>query len=263
MNTLYSKFEEIRSSIYNRLSPTAWIFLGIILCIAILILALQYDRPVADMVAGGAAFFVSLLFAKEFSARCDERNLIKLRNRRSRYPQRTVRIPVAQIANDLVPLVNELPLKKGTLQFVGYDGGYILGKNRNLWKDSLLEWLKKGLNVEYLLVAPSEEVIEAFRRIKEETKKEIGQLSIFKCIEPAEELSESKKDWEQLKTCHPTLFVGDDKTTRAMWIEGNHPIGSEFAYDVTYVPPDAMDDKQNEKFERYKKKIKNIKLEGI
>ena len=267
MNTLFSEFGKIRSSIYNRPSRTAFTVL-VIICVVILaicflvlrFLALQYDHPVADVVAGCAAFVVCLLFAKAFSALVYQWNLTKVRNIRLR-SSRVVRIPVAQIANDLVPLVNELPLKKGTLQFVGYDGGYILGKNRNLWKDSLLEWLKKGLNVEYLLIAPSEEVIEAFRRIKEETKKEIGQLSIFKYIEPTK-MSE-KKDWEQLKTCHPTLFVGDDKTTRAMWIEGNHPIGSEFAYDVTYVPPDAMDDKQNEKFERYKKKIKNIKLEGI
>ena len=254
MNTLYSKFEEIRSSIYNRLSPTAWILLGIILCIAILILALQYDRPVADMVAGGAAFFVSLLFAKEFSARCDERKLIKLRNSRSRYPQRAVRIPVAQVANDLVPLVDRLSLENGRLQLVGYDGKYILGKNGNIWKDSLSKWLEKGLNVEYVLMAPSPEVIDAFRRIKERTKKEIGQLEvfIFKCTDrPAE--------WKQLETCHPTLFHGDDETTKAMWIEGDHPIGSRFVYDVTYVPPDAMNDEQNRKFEEYKHMIESSK----
>lgn len=253
MSALFPKFEEIRYSIYNRLSPMARIFLGIVLCIAALIFAL-HDHPVANAVAGGTAFFASLLFAKEFSAWCDERKLTRLRNSRPRYPDRAVRIPVAQIANDLVPLVDKLSLKDSKLLLVGYDGGYILGKNKNLWRDSLSEWLKKGLNVEYILINPSRDAIDAFENIKEQAKGEVGKLEIWELKDP-DRLAES----ERLKTCHPTLFYGGDNKTKAMWIEGDHPPGSSFAYDVTYVPPGAMNDEQNGKFNEYESMIESLK----
>ena len=245
MNTLSSKLEEI----YNLLSMIVWLALGIILCVVVLLLALRYDHPVAEAVVGGAAFFASLLFATWYH----EWKLARFRNNRPLDPERVVRIPVAQIANDLAPLVDKLSLENGRLRLVGHDGEYILGKNRRLWRNSLSRWLKKGLDIEYILMDPSREIIDSFTKIKEQAKEEDGRLKIFifECADKPVEL-------ERLKTCHPTLFCGDDGT-RAMWIEEDHQPGCRFAYDVVYVPPGAMNDEQNSKFEEYEHMIEYSK----
>ena len=257
MNALFSKFEEIRYLIYIRLSPKMWIFLGIILCIlcAVSILILQkYDYLVIQMATGGVVFFLSWVISQAIVASRDERELTKRRNSRPLYPKRAFTINEARIANDLVPLVDKLPLKDSRLLLVGYDGEYILKEDKKLWENSLLKWLKKGLTVEYILVKPDppREVIEAFRRIKE--KKEGGELKVF--------VLKSDKG-EKWKTYHPTLFWSGDKKLKAMWIEGDHPIGSRSAYDVTYVPPDAMDEEQKGKFQKHEKDIESLQEDCV
>ena len=44
-----------------------------------------------------------------------------------------------------------------------------------------------------------------------------------------------------------------------MWIEGDHQRNSAFAYDVWYVPPNAMNDERKAEFERYERQIERIK----
>lgn len=244
------KFEKIYIRIYSLCSPMVWIILGIILCVAILVFVFQYDHPVADAVLGGAAFCMSWLLGALFN----ERKRIKVRNSRARLGQ-VSKIAAAQIASDLVPLVNKLSLENSKLRIVGYDGQYILGKNRRLWKKSLSEWLRKGLDVEYILMKHHCEVIDSFKKIKEQEKEGGVRLRIF-VFEPSD--ASEMAEWEKLKTFHPTLFYGGDGT-KAMWIEEDHPLGSRFAYDVTYVPPDAMDEEQNRKFDGYERMINSSK----
>lgn len=254
MNKLSLNFEEIRIEfekiyirIYSLCLPMVWIVWGIILCVAILVFVFQYDHPVADVALGVAAFCMSWLLG----ALCNERKRTKFRNSRPRYPGQVVRIAAAQIASDLVPLVNKLSLENSKLRIVEYDGQYILGKNRRLWRKSLSEWLRKGLDVECILMNPPCEVIDSFKKIKEQEKEGGVRLKIF-----IFERSDSSKmaEWEKFKTFHPTLFYGGDGT-KAMWIEEDHPLGNRFAYDVTYVPPDAMDEEQNRKFDGYERMI--------
>ena len=253
MNMLASKFEKIRILIYGLFSPMVWIVLGIILCVAISVFALQYDRPVADAVAGGAGFFASLLIVEL----CCELKRIKFRNSRPLYQDRIVKIAVAQIANDLVPLIDKLSLDNSRLRIVGYDGQYILGENRRLWRNALSRWLKKGLNVEYILMNPSQDVVNSFTRIKDKAKIKDGRLKIFVLECPD---ANGLKEVKRLKTTHPTLFSGGDGT-KAMWVEGDHPLGSRFAYDVTYVPPGAMNEGQNRKFNEYERMIEKYRRE--
>ena len=259
MNALSFNFKEIKINferigilVYSLCSPTVWIILGIILCVVILIFAFQYDPPASSAALGGAAFCASWLLG----ALCNERKRTKFRNSRPLYPRQVVRIAAAQIASDLVPLVNKLSFENSKLRIVGYDGQYILGKNRRLWRKSLSEWLRKGLDVEYILMDPPREVIDSFKKIKEQEKEGGVRLKIF-VFERSDASGMAK--WEKLKTFHPTLFYGGDGT-KAMWIEEDHPLGSRFAYDVTYVPPDAMDEEQNRKFDGYERMIDSFKI---
>ena len=244
-----TKLEKIRISIYGLFSPTVWIVLGIILCVAVVVSAFQYDYPAAGIAFGGAAFFASWLSGALYN----ERKRTKIRNSRPLHPGRVVRIEEAQIASDLAPLVGKLSLENSKLQIVGYDGQYILGRNKRLWRKSLSKWLKEGLDVEYILMNPPGEVIEYFKKIK---KQEGGvRLKLFAFERSG---ASGMTEWEKFKTFHPTLFYGGDGT-KAMWIEENHPLGSGFAYDVTYVPPDAMNEEQNGKFDKYERMIDSSK----
>ena len=245
------KFEKIFIPIYILCSPMVWIVLGIILCVAVLVSALRYDYPADSIALGSAAFFASWLSGALFN----ERKRTKIRNSRPLDPGRVVRIEEAQIASDLAPLVNKLSLENSKLRIVGYDGQYILGRNKRLWRKSLSKWLKEGLDVEYILMNPPSEVIDSFKKIKEQEKEGGVRLKLF-VFERSD--ASGTTEWEKFKTFHPTLFYGGDGT-KAMWIEEDHPLGSRFAHGVTYVPPDAMNEEQNGKFKKYERMIESSK----
>ena len=80
----------------------------------------------ADAVAGLVAFAGVVLAASGYAEWSEERREEWGRQGRIVRPGWIYRIPVAQIANDLAPLIDNLPGKNGgTLRVIGYDGQYI------------------------------------------------------------------------------------------------------------------------------------------
>ena len=216
-------------------------------------------RPVSDTVAvaaeaiaGLVAFAGALLAANGYAEWRVRRREERVRQGRREQPGWVYRIPVAQIANDLAPLIEHLPGKNGgTLRVVGCDGEYIRGApGGRLWSDSLRKWIAVGLNIEYVLTAPSPPVVDALNELKTDAASLPGALSIF--VLPRgngndDELESLRAGFE---TFHPVLFRGGNNE-RAMWLEGEHRPRSRYAHGVTWAAPEAMRGKRVAEYERY------------
>ena len=206
----------------------------------------------ADAVAGLVAFAGAMLAANGYAEWRERRREERVRQGRLEQPDWVYRIPVAQIANDLVPLIDNLPGKNGgTLRVVGCDGDYIRGApGDGLWSDSLRTWIADGLNVEYVLTAPSRPVVDALNRLKTATESSPGALAVFVLPRGAGNDGELESLRAGFETFHPVLFRGGNGE-RAMWLEGEHRPGSRYAHNVTWAAPEAMRGKRVAEYERY------------
>lgn len=185
------------------------------------------------------------------------------------------RFAYAAIASDLVPLIGGLrrhvPFKDSELWIFGNDGRYIVDARNRSWikrfwlrmskkwpdegssswskwirgpvsrmseKWAVEKWHRKfelwtgsGLKITYILLEADADVRETLLDLKER----IGDgFDAFILKEGAIE-----DHVRPLRTYHPTLFIGANGKNAA-WIEGWHPPESTYAYDITYIPPNAM-----------------------
>ena len=220
-------------------------------------------------------------------------HVIKLR--RPSYGSAPVRIPQAAIASDLIPLISGLKshvqFKNSELWIFGSDGRYIVDASNRSWikrrwssiskkwpvEDSSSRfkwirgplsrvskkwaeekwhrkfrlWIKSGLKITYILLEADADVRQSMRDLK----KDIG--AGFDAFILKEGTIESSI--QELRTYHPTLFIGADGQNAA-WIEGWHPPDSIYAYDVTYIPPKAMQrTSEKELFEACKARLSLVK----
>lgn len=171
-------------------------------------------------------------------------------------------IPSVTIADDLIPLIDDLiaefpPAGEKRLQVMGGDGKYITLANGEQWRNGIRSWTDKGLNVDYILLDADEEVIRELKGLQFECQQNLGDFSVS--VLNRDKATGIGKLVEGLKTRHPTLFFGPGNE-RAMWIEGNHPEESEFAFDVSYVSPRAMERHETARslFEKYQSEIDSI-----
>lgn len=206
----------------------------------------------ADAVAGLVAFAGAVLAANGYAEWRERRHEEQVRQGRLEHPDWVYRIPVAQIANDLAPLMDNLPGKNGgTLRVVGCDGEYISGApGGRLWLDSLRTWIENGLNVEYVLTAPSQPVVTELNRLKAETESFPGALAILVLPRGNGNDDELESLRAEFKNFHPVLYRGG-KRERAMWLEGEHRPGSRYAHNVTWAAPEAVRGKRVAEYERY------------
>lgn len=198
-----------------------------------------------SLVLGALALPLALLIVKGKDGRA--------KNQRPSNDPEPTRIACAAIASDLVPLLRRLrthvPFKGSNLWIFGSDGQYIVESNsrssikkllsrmfrkwnvEERWRREFKSWTEAGLKITYILLEANDDVRESLRDLK----KELGEgFDAFILKEGAIE-----DDVQALRTYHPTLFMGS-QGENAAWIEGWHPPGSIYAYDVTYVSPKAM-----------------------
>lgn len=172
------------------------------------------------------------------------------------------RLSSAYAASDLVPWVLGMDNLHGCrIQVLGGDGTYINQKSGSVWSDGLQAWIKEGVDVDYILLGIDKSTRKRYLNLMTELNGN-GQthLRVKVARMPDGGYPDAvKKTREDLRTCHPTLLYGSDLSKRAMWIEGDHPPNSEFAYDVWYVPPNAMDDECKNEFEHYERQVETIK----
>lgn len=163
-------------------------------------------------------------------------------------------------ADDLVPLIDTLikkfpPDDNTKLQIMGGNSNYIAQRNGKKLKNSIVSWIRKGIDVDYIVFDENRKVIDKFRDIKSKNPSYSSRLQVF--VLDRQRTSEISPLVDELETHHPTLFFGPgDK--RAMWIEGVHEMNSEYAFDVRYVSPNAMNEKKKGEFEDYRRKIDQV-----
>lgn len=168
----------------------------------------------------------------------------------------------AYAASDLVPWVLGMDdLRGGRIQVLGGDGTYINQEKGFVWSDGLEAWLKEGLDVDYILLNIDEPTREQYRHLLNKLNGgDNARLRVIVAQKPNGGYPEGVRGTEEdLRTCHPTLLYGSDQGRRAMWIEGDHQPNSEYAYDVSYVPPNAMNDERKREFMHYESQVEAIK----
>ena len=154
----------------------------------------------------------------------------------SRKPKNFAR---AHIASALVPLVDNVGLEGGTIQIVGSDGGYLTGEKEEELTTAIKKWTSNGYKVRYILVSPSH---DATRKL-EELGSALGdrlEVLLLDFISAKSLPKKARRLKNVLATRHPTLIWSDSDDRKAMWIEGNHPLGESVSYNNQWIPPAAM-----------------------
>lgn len=172
------------------------------------------------------------------------------------------RLSSAYAASDLVPWVSGMADLGGCrIQVFGGDGAYINQQKGVVWSDGLQDWVKKGLDVDYILLETDESTRKQCMGMMSKLNTDGNvHLRVMVAQKPDQGYPiDVRETAEDLRTCHPTLLYGSDLGKRAMWIEGDHQANSELAYDVCYVPPGAMSEKWKAEFEHYERQIDAIK----
>lgn len=215
----------------------------------------------SGVLLGLLVLFVGILVASRLDARQEERRQERRKSRLRDYKS-AGRLSSAYAASDLVPWVLDMGDLKGCrIQVLGGDGTYINQENGHVWSDGLEEWTKRGLDVDYILLGADEPTRQQYIRLMNKLNRDgSARLRVMVARKPVGGYPDGVKETEEdLHTCHPTLLYGSDDSKRAMWIEGDHQPHSEFAYDVWYVPPNAMNDDRKAEFEHYERQVESIR----
>lgn len=147
------------------------------------------------------------------------------------FDPRAQRIDRANIATDMVPLVND-DLKHGSsIRITGYDGTSLADEDYP-WFAELCKWIDRGCNIEYLMINPSDDARDRMLALEEHGKESGGSFHGYE-IQPESVTNGFEKSLiERWTTLHFVLFGGDGP--RQMWIEGNHQPCSRQAEDCYY-----------------------------
>lgn len=151
----------------------------------------------------------------------------------------------ANITTIAVPLIDEWKPRRGKIRLVGGDGSYFTGDNKEKLRRALRRWIIDDMmEVEYLLMKPHADVVEALKKFAEtDLVGSADKLSVF-VLEDYKNLPEgAKRLADFLGTYHPNLIswpVNDEIKHRAMWLEGMHMPGKDVSYDNRWIPPRSM-----------------------
>lgn len=128
----------------------------------------------------------------------------------------------AAIATLMAPLVSK-NLKEGSrVRVVGNDSPNLCAEDYP-WKDHLLNWLERGVKVDYLLTAPSQKSLNVLKQLKEKASDHGDGLRVWFVVDDPstlDALSEVDRQWlERLMETHFAVFENPSQ----LWLEADHP----------------------------------------
>ena len=173
---------------------------------------------------------------------------LKAKHSRNPYSSSVIKIPVATISVDLMPLMT--PYAKGgiTIKLVGSDGGYVTSRNGWNLLAGLEVMLREGASVEYYLTQRVEKNLRRYRDLHRDWPEtfRIFILDDEACDDGVREVV------SDLSLVHPTLVVDEyDPENKALWLEKYHPPGVDFAYDVIFVSRNAFDTRYSDLYNKF------------
>lgn len=178
---------------------------------------------------------------------------------RNAYSPETIFIAAAEVATDLVPIVDGLPLHGSEIWIFGTDGRYFAKPNGYKLAAAIRRWMKRGLKVRYILLQPGDGVEPVLQPLFDDSGRYHGNFTVSVLGNDTSGLEDILPD---LRFRHPTLFFGKDGRN-AMWLEGTHKENAMYAYNVRYVSPAAMNGVYKEEFERQKKTLELVLTHSI
>jgi hypothetical protein len=170
---------------------------------------------------------------------------------------RSSHLPAAAAATDLVPRIEKLINRDTTLYIVSNDASYFeYGDSGKYWHDTLKDWLtEKSCTIHYVLCGNQPIPNGALSALVNASKNKFFVHCInarSTKIASASEMLASKYEFT-----HPTLVDNADRSARAMWIEGYHPVRSSLAFEVDFVGP-GLNKSENARFESIKSEINRL-----
>lgn len=135
--------------------------------------------------------------------------------------------PVAQIATKLIPLVDKGIGKDTHIKVVGYDGSGMVRENYP-WLPKIKEWVGKGCTIDYLLLNPTQEVIETAADLTQSSNGAFRAYRVDHDSDLSDDLQEDLSDW---LVQHFTLF----SNPQSMWLESYHPPHEPEAKDCHFI----------------------------
>jgi hypothetical protein len=140
----------------------------------------------------------------------------------------------AGVSTQMIPRFNPYLKHADTLFIVGGDGAYFTKSKGKAWCDWLMKTASKGIKIKYIFVEMSDQC---------------ELLLQHKCRHENIEIYTLKNDqptfYEKYLTYHPTLLESDDKQSRLIWLEHNHPQNSSNAYSINFVTTENADFEEN------------------
>lgn len=199
------------------------------------------------IVAGVAVILLGIQLAKWLDHRA---NKAEVASRDSDSPDEYT-ISVAGVSGDLVPLVSGITHHAGAcIELFGEDGAYVqLDRKGKEWLTGMKRWIAEGWKVTYTILYPDETTKGMFLKLMEDVEEDALVVYV---VDHESDISEVKDLIEERRTFHPNLIY-NGAGGKGMWVEGTHMAGSEYAYNVEYVSPNAMTPQRQREFERYEK----------
>lgn len=199
------------------------------------------------IVAGVAVILLGIQLAKWLDRRA---NKAEVASRDSDSPDEYT-ISVAGVSGDLVPLVSGITHHAGArIELFGEDGAYVqLDRKGKEWLTGMKRWIAEGWKVTYTILYPDETTKGIFLKLMEDVEED---TLIVYVVDHESDVSKVKDLIEERRTFHPNLIY-DGAGGKGMWVEGTHMAGSEYAYNVEYVSPNAMTPQRRREFVRYEK----------
>ena len=228
----------------------------------------------ASVVAGIILFALTYLL----SIRLHNQSEQQKKKTRDAYSREPIYISVATIAHDLMPLFGPHVREGVRVIIVGSDAAYADLDNGDKLISGLKEWLNSGAIVDYILLDSAREGIAERSRstsVRNRVHSLVGHVkrsSLAKLNEDYANFNfymldpKCSKDKilsalvERYYSFHPTLVVSEENQPIAMWVEAKHEPNSNYAYNVKYVSPLALEiNAEREEFAGYLEDVESIK----
>lgn len=157
-------------------------------------------------------------------------------------PHTSGRCKTASVATQLAPLLSPHVNHQTQITIVGNRGDYSAlvatktnPKNLNdeKWISTLRTWLEAKAEIQYLLVAATDNG----RAVLQPLAKEYKNFHLWEITPSDVENDVDKAYITELITFHPILLENSSQKLRAMWIENDHQPGSFVAKDCEFVAP--------------------------